>query len=54
MAKKRYDWEQLRVEFMASEHRVVKDFFIEKFGHASKYVLNKSVGWVKEKDELIT
>lgn len=51
MAKQKYDWTTLKLEFFQSDIDEVKEFFQRKFNVYNRNIQQNTRGWTKEKQE---
>jgi len=49
MAKQKYDWKDLKLQFFQSEIDEVKEFFQRKFNVYNRNIQQNTRGWTKEK-----
>lgn len=51
MAKQKYDWKDLKLEFFQDEIDEVKEFFQRKYNAYNRHIQQNTRGWTKEKQE---
>lgn len=47
--KNRWNWEQIKLKFLESDHREVKNFFLHFYGTFNSTIKHKTIGWSKAK-----
>jgi hypothetical protein len=52
-SRDKYDWSNIKIEFLTSEYSWVKEFFLSSYEFYTPYIKKKTMWWTEEKKNLL-